>query len=172
MSRPTQESTWATPKSRFLFIAYFSQALKIWTSFTIQPLDHNTCTSKSNPSHRMHLRTPRLACRITSPPNLHHARPINEPQTAPSCQPSAQHPIINPPGLPPTHRFVRSLYRTRCPQSLHRIGSPFFSCTFWLHSPQRYCVVGPASSTAVRKAEPAVVPAVVVWLEPAGLGGV
>ena len=45
-----------------------------------------------------------------------------------------------------TYLFVLSLYSTLCPQSLHRIGSPFFSWTFELHEPQRYCVVGPASS--------------------------
>lgn len=110
----------------------------------------------------------------TSPLDLNHTRPINEPQTAPSYRHvSFRPPTSHSPTSRRTHRFVRSLYSTRCPQSLHRIGSPFFSCTFWLHSPQRYCVVGPASSTAVRKAEPAVVPAaVVVWLEPTRTGGV
>lgn len=36
-----------------------------------------------------------------------------------------------------THRLVLSLYSTRCPHSLHRIGSPRFSETFELQSPQR-----------------------------------
>lgn len=38
----------------------------------------------------------------------------------------------------PTHLFVRSLYSTRCPHSLHRIASPRFNATLLAHSPQIY----------------------------------
>lgn len=48
-----------------------------------------------------------------------------------------------------TYLFVLSLYSTLCPHSLHRIASPFFSCTLALHSPQRYCVEDPKMSVLV-----------------------
>jgi hypothetical protein len=35
------------------------------------------------------------------------------------------------------HLLVRSLYKTRWPQSLHLMGSPLFNGTFALQSPQR-----------------------------------
>lgn len=47
-----------------------------------------------------------------------------------------------------THLFVRSLYNIRCPHSLHRMGSPCFSSTFWLQSPQMYCVVKPGATSS------------------------
>ena len=37
-----------------------------------------------------------------------------------------------------TYLLVRSLYKTRCPHSLQRIGSPFFKCTLELQSPHKY----------------------------------
>jgi hypothetical protein len=37
-----------------------------------------------------------------------------------------------------THRFVRCLYSTRCPQLLHRIGSPRFRLTAASQSPHVY----------------------------------
>ncbi len=46
----------ASHKGPFRFIVYLSQAPKSWTSFNIQIINHNTCTSKS---HRSSLRTPR-----------------------------------------------------------------------------------------------------------------
>lgn len=60
---------------------------------------------------------------------LHH--PIERP-----CQrlPLFHHATI----LRATNLLVLSLYNTLCPHSLHRMGSPFFSCTFAAQSPQRY----------------------------------
>lgn len=47
-----------------------------------------------------------------------------------------------------THRFVRSLYSTRCPQSLQRIWSPRFRGTRAEHSPQMYTQEGVSAAAA------------------------
>lgn len=64
--------------------------------------------------------------------------PPTAPQTAPSyftlVSTSCPHPHAFP-LLLPTYRFVLCLYNTRCPQFLHRIGSPRFSGTSWSQSP-------------------------------------
>lgn len=76
--------------------------------------------------------------------------------------------------VPVSYLLVRSLYSTRYPHSLQRIGSPFFSVTFVSQSPQRYCTGLEVSSKVLpvppmAKALGCEEPAALFWLSDGGV---
>ena len=88
--------------------------------------------------------TTRLASGLLSPPTVHGTRILCLPSLEldhsafRQCQPNCASRCSNVCGL--THLFVRSLYSTRQPQSLHRMGSAFLRWVEEPQSPHRYFI--------------------------------